>query len=105
MRCLMMISNNHQWETEMNIQQFRKTHRLVTPGAFMNNEDRPIDLDGIYAGARIHRHDFKWPDGVSTPYHIIECRDGFHFWFSHPCDEIAPSLAEAQRLQFESIVE
>ena len=89
----------------MNLAQFRKTHRLVTKARFAKIEEAPVDLEFYPDVIRIHAHDFDFGDNVIAQYHILEMPDGFHFWFSHPCDEIAPSLAEAQRLQFEAIVE
>jgi hypothetical protein len=80
----------------MTLKQLAATHHVATAEQFEADDNRPVDLE-FYPDATIHAYAWTFRDGTSMPAYILQMKDGYHFTFMHPCDEIAPTLQAAIR--------
>ena len=78
------------------LKQLRDSHRVITAAQFDADDNRPVDLE-FYPNAIVHAYDWRFSKTETVTYYIIEQADGFHFTFTHPCDEIAATLADAEK--------
>jgi len=85
----------------MTYDQFRKTHSIITVEQFMADENRPVDVQYYPTLKKIHAYAIA-PD---FNFYILECADGFHWSFMHPCDEVRSRLGAAERALFLDHVE
>ena len=80
----------------MTLEQFCDSCCEISAAEFASDESRPVDLV-YYPQARVYRYSWRFDDGASGHYYIIESAGRFAFLFLHPSDALASSLPEAER--------
>jgi len=78
---------------------------MISLEDYMNDENRPVDVQHYPQLWFVHAYTVRFKDQSDATYYILECADGFHFSFSHPCDEVTFTQAEAERALFSDYVQ